>query len=153
MSRGLAGCGWLCRTYTGSKAPLERFTRAAAKEFADRWISVNTVAPVPMDTPSFYGQEAPGRVAFHKSQAMGNQLTQIQDIVPIIRFPVTEGWWFTRSDDVPQRWLHHPLILCRPDAGEPGRPPGRAGFARVGTLARSPVQLVAHWGPCRRLPR
>ncbi|MFD0921846.1 SDR family oxidoreductase [Saccharopolyspora rosea] len=82
-------------TYAGGKAPLEHFTRAAAKEFADRRISVNTVAPGPMDTPFFYPQETPERVEFHKSQAMGGQLTQIEDIVPIIRFLATEGWWFT----------------------------------------------------------
>ncbi|MFI0158007.1 SDR family oxidoreductase [Streptomyces albidoflavus] len=82
-------------TYAGGKAPLEHFTRAAAKEFAERGISVNMVAPGPMDTPFFYGQETPERVDFHKSQAMGNQLTQIEDIVPVIRFLATEGWWFT----------------------------------------------------------
>ena len=82
-------------TYAGGKAPLEHFTRAAAKEFADRGISVNTVAPGPMDTPFFYPQETPERVEFHKSQALGNQLTQIEDIVPIIRHLVTDGWWFT----------------------------------------------------------
>jgi NAD(P)-dependent dehydrogenase (short-subunit alcohol dehydrogenase family) len=82
-------------TYAGGKAPVEHFTRAAAKEFADRGISVNAVAPGPMDTPFFYGQETPERVEFHKSQAMGNQLTQIEDIAPIIRFLATEGWWIT----------------------------------------------------------
>lgn len=82
-------------TYAGGKAPLEHFTRAAAKEFADRGISVTTVAPGPMDTPFFYPQETPERVEFHKSQAMGNQLTQIEDIAPIIRFLATEGWWIT----------------------------------------------------------
>ena len=82
-------------TYAGGKAPLEHFTRAAAKEFADRGISVNTVAPGPMDTPFFYPQETPERVEFHKSQALGNQLTQIEDIAPIIKFLSTEGWWFT----------------------------------------------------------
>lgn len=82
-------------TYAGGKAPLEHFTRAAAKEFADRYISVNTVAPGPMNTPFFYPQETPERVQFHQSQAMGNQLTQISDIAPIIRFLATEGWWFT----------------------------------------------------------
>lgn len=82
-------------TYAGGKAPLEHFTRAAAKEFADRGISVNLVAPGPMDTPFFYPQETPERVEFHKSQAMGNQLTQIEDIAPIILFLATEGWWFT----------------------------------------------------------
>lgn len=82
-------------TYAGGKAPLEHFTRAAAKEFADRGISVNVVAPGPMDTPFFYPQETPERVEFHKSQALGGQLTKIEDIVPIIRHLATEGWWFT----------------------------------------------------------
>lgn len=82
-------------TYAGGKAPVEHFTRAASKEFADRGISVNSVAPGPMDTPFFYGQETPERVEFHKSQALGNQLTQVEDIAPIIRFLATEGWWIT----------------------------------------------------------
>lgn len=82
-------------TYAGGKAPVEHFTRAASKEFADRGISVNAVAPGPMDTPFFYGQETPERVEFHKSQALGNQLTQIEDIAPIIRFLATDGWWIT----------------------------------------------------------
>ncbi|MEU7040775.1 SDR family oxidoreductase [Streptomyces varsoviensis] len=82
-------------TYAGGKSPLEHFTRAAAKEFADRYISVNTVAPGPMDTPFFYPQETPERAEFHASQAMGNHLTHIEDIVPVITFLATEGWWFT----------------------------------------------------------
>jgi len=82
-------------TYAGGKSPVEHFTRAAAKEFGARGISVNAIAPGPMDTPFFYGQETPERVAFHKSQAMGGQLTQIEDIAPIVRFLATEGWWIT----------------------------------------------------------
>jgi NAD(P)-dependent dehydrogenase (short-subunit alcohol dehydrogenase family) len=82
-------------TYAGSKAPVEHFTRAAAKEFAARGISVNNVAPGPMDTPFFYGQETPERVEFHKSQALGNQLTRIEDIVPLVRFLATDGHWIT----------------------------------------------------------
>lgn len=82
-------------TYAGGKSPVEHFTRAAAKEFADRGISVTAVAPGPMDTPFFYGQETPERVEFHKSQALGNQLTQIEDIAPIVRFLASEGWWIT----------------------------------------------------------
>ena len=82
-------------TYAGGKSPVEHFTRAAAKELAERGISVTAVAPGPMDTPFFYGQETPERVEFHKSQAMGNQLTQIEDIAPIVRFLATDGWWIT----------------------------------------------------------
>lgn len=82
-------------TYAGGKAPVEDFTRAAAKEFGPRGISVNSIGPGPMDTPFFYGEETPERVQFHKSQAMGNQLTQIEDIAPVVKFLATDGWWIT----------------------------------------------------------
>jgi len=82
-------------TYAGGKATVEHFTRAAAKELSGRGISVNNIAPGPMDTPFFYGQETPERVEYHKSQALGNDLTKIEDIVPIVRFLATDGWWIT----------------------------------------------------------
>ena len=82
-------------TYAGGKSPVEHFTRAAAKEYAERGISVTAIAPGPMDTPFFYGQETPERVEFHKSQGMGNRLTRIEDIAPIVRFLATEGYWIT----------------------------------------------------------
>jgi len=82
-------------TYAGGKAPVEDFTRAAAKEFGRRGISVTAIGPGPMDTPFFYGQETPERVAYHRSQAMNGDLTKIEDIAPIVRFLATEGWWIT----------------------------------------------------------
>jgi NAD(P)-dependent dehydrogenase (short-subunit alcohol dehydrogenase family) len=80
-------------TYAGAKSPVEHFTRAAAKEFGVRGINVNNVAPGPMDTPFFYGQETPERVAFHQSQAMGNRLTDITDIAPLVVFLAGDGHW------------------------------------------------------------
>lgn len=82
-------------TYAGAKSPVEHFTRAAAKEFAPRGISVNAVAPGPMDTPFFYPQETPDRARFHATQAMGRRLTRIEDIAPLVRFLVTDGGWIT----------------------------------------------------------
>jgi NAD(P)-dependent dehydrogenase (short-subunit alcohol dehydrogenase family) len=82
-------------TYGGLKAPVEHFTRAASKEFGARGISVNGVGPGPMDTPFFYGQETAEAVAYHKSASALGGLTKIEDIVPLIRFLVTEGWWIT----------------------------------------------------------
>jgi NAD(P)-dependent dehydrogenase (short-subunit alcohol dehydrogenase family) len=82
-------------TYAGAKSPVEHFTRAAAKEFAVRGISVNNVAPGPMDTPFFYGEETPERVVFHKSQALGNRLTRIEDIAPLVVFLADGGHWVT----------------------------------------------------------
>ena len=82
-------------TYAGGKAPVEHYTRAAAKEFGDRGISVNAVAPGPMDTPFFYGQETDEAVAYHKSASALGGLTQVEDIVPIVTFLATDGWWIT----------------------------------------------------------
>ena len=43
----------------------------------------------------FYPQESPEAVAFHKSSAMGDRLTEVKDIAPIIKFLCTEGSWIT----------------------------------------------------------
>jgi NAD(P)-dependent dehydrogenase (short-subunit alcohol dehydrogenase family) len=82
-------------TYGGMKAPVEHFTRAASKEFGPRGISVTAVGPGPMDTPFFYGQETPEAVDYHKSASALGGLTKIEDIVPLVKFLVTDGWWIT----------------------------------------------------------
>lgn len=87
-------------SYAGTKAPVEHYTRAASKEFGDRGISVTAIGPGPMDTPFFYPAEGPEAVAYHKTAAALSKftptgLTHIQDIVPWIRFLVTDGWWMT----------------------------------------------------------
>lgn len=87
-------------TYAGTKAPVEHFTRAASKEFGERGISVTAIGPGPMDTPFFYGQESADAQAYHKSAAAlsgfsKTGLTDIEDIVPYIRFLVSDGWWMT----------------------------------------------------------
>lgn len=87
-------------SYAGTKAPVEHFTRAASKEYGARGISVTAIGPGPMDTPFFYPAEGQDAVAYHKSAAALSPfsktgLTDIQDIVPWIRFLVTDGWWMT----------------------------------------------------------
>lgn len=86
--------------YAGTKAPVEHFTRAASKEFGDRGISVTAIGPGPMDTPFFYPAEGADAVAYHKTAAALSKfsktgLTDIEDIVPFIRFLVSDGWWMT----------------------------------------------------------
>ena len=86
--------------YAGTKAPVEHFTRAASKEFGGRGISVTAIGPGPMDTPFFYPAEGADAVAYHKTAAAlsgfsKTGLTDIEDIVPYIRFMVSEGWWMT----------------------------------------------------------
>lgn len=87
-------------SYAGTKAPVEHFTRAAAKEFGARGISVTAIGPGPMDTPFFYPAEGADAVAYHKTAAALSSfsktgLTDIEDIVPWIRMLVSEGWWMT----------------------------------------------------------
>ncbi|MCC7393371.1 MAG: SDR family oxidoreductase [Sphingomonadaceae bacterium] len=87
-------------SYAGTKAPVEHFTRAASKEFGARGISVTAIGPGPMDTPFFYPAEEAEAVAYHKSAAALSAfsktgLTDIEDIVPYIRFMVSDGWWMT----------------------------------------------------------
>ena len=91
----LAAYTGLYSTYAGAKAPVEHFTRMASKEFGDRGISVTAVAPGPMDTPFFYGQESDDAVAYHKSASALGGLTDIKDIAPLVDFLVTDGWWIT----------------------------------------------------------
>ena len=86
--------------YAGTKAPVEHYTRAAAKEFGARGISVTAVGPGPMDTPFFYPAEGPEAVSYHKTAAALSPfsktgLTDIEDVVPFIRHLVSDGWWIT----------------------------------------------------------
>jgi NAD(P)-dependent dehydrogenase (short-subunit alcohol dehydrogenase family) len=86
--------------YAGSKAPVEHFTRAASKEFGPRGISVNAVAPGPMETPFFYGQETKDSAEYNQNAAdlskfTSTGLTDPRDIVPLVRFLVSDGWWIT----------------------------------------------------------
>ncbi|WP_454725240.1 MULTISPECIES: SDR family oxidoreductase [Cupriavidus] len=87
-------------SYAGTKAPVEHFTRAAAKEFGARGISVTAVGPGPMDTPFFYPAEGEDAVAYHRTAAALSPfsrtgLTDIEDVVPFIRHLVSDGWWIT----------------------------------------------------------
>ncbi|MCR6627857.1 SDR family oxidoreductase [Pseudoxanthomonas japonensis] len=87
-------------SYAGTKAPVEHFTRAAAKEFGERGISVTAVGPGPMDTSFFYPAEGADAVAYHKTAAALSPhsktgLTDIEDVVPFIRHLVSDGWWIT----------------------------------------------------------
>jgi NAD(P)-dependent dehydrogenase (short-subunit alcohol dehydrogenase family) len=91
----LAAYTGLYSTFSGVKTPVEHFTRAASKDFGPRGISVTAISPGPMDIPLFYGQESPTAVMYHKSASAPGSLTKIEDIVPLIKFLVTDGWWIT----------------------------------------------------------
>jgi NAD(P)-dependent dehydrogenase (short-subunit alcohol dehydrogenase family) len=80
--------------YAGSKAPLEHFTRALAKELGERRIAVNTIAPGALDTSFFYPAESSESIEMIKQWTGG--LGTVDDVVPLVEFLVTPGsHWLT----------------------------------------------------------
>ncbi|HEX7341890.1 MAG TPA: SDR family oxidoreductase [Rhodanobacteraceae bacterium] len=79
--------------YAGSKAPVEDFTRALAKEIAPRGITVNAIAPGPLNTSFYHSAETPDSVA---RVTGANLLGEVRDVVPLIRFLASpEARWIT----------------------------------------------------------
>jgi NAD(P)-dependent dehydrogenase (short-subunit alcohol dehydrogenase family) len=72
--------------YAGSKAPLEDFTRALAKEIGKRGVTVNVVAPGPIDTEFYHAQESPQAVAYATNASVAGRLGRVDDIVPVVEF-------------------------------------------------------------------
>lgn len=78
----------------------EAFHARDGKEFGARSISVNAIGPGPIDTSFFCPAESKAPIAYRESASALSKftktgLTDIADIVPWIRFIVTEGWWTT----------------------------------------------------------
>lgn len=71
--------------YAGTKAAMEDFTRALARETDwKRNITVNTIAPGPVDTPFFREPESPEAIA--AITRLAGRLGTIDDIVPLVEF-------------------------------------------------------------------
>jgi len=82
--------------YAGSKAPLEDFTRALAREVGSRGVTVNTIAPGPIDDSFYHGQETPEAVAYATRASVAGRLGRIDDILPLIEFLASPGsQWIT----------------------------------------------------------
>lgn len=82
----LAGAAPGYAIYAGTKAPVEEYTRMMAKELGDRMITVNAIAPGPVDTPFFHGAETPQSVAYAAGLSVEGRLGKVEDIVPLVRF-------------------------------------------------------------------
>ncbi|KKE82876.1 hypothetical protein N481_07965 [Pseudoalteromonas luteoviolacea S4047-1] len=72
--------------YAGSKAPVEHFTKALAKEIGARGITVNMICPGPIDTDFFHKQEDTDSVAYLSGASVAGRLGTIEDIVPMVDF-------------------------------------------------------------------
>ena len=82
--------------YAGSKVPLEHFTRALAQEIGSRGVTVNTIAPGPVDTPFYHGQETAESAANAARRVPAQRLGRITDIVPLVEFLASpQSQWIT----------------------------------------------------------
>lgn len=72
--------------YAASKGAVEHLTKALAKELGPRRITVNCVAPGPLNTSFYYPVENDESIAGAKARSVGNRLGEIDDVVPLIAF-------------------------------------------------------------------
>lgn len=80
--------------YSGSKAAVERMALALAKELGARGITVNCVAPGPVDDSFYRAAETPESVAAASQHSPRGRLGQPEDIAPVVGWLVSEdaGW-------------------------------------------------------------
>ncbi|HEU5355460.1 MAG TPA: SDR family oxidoreductase [Actinocrinis sp.] len=80
--------------YSGSKAAVERMVLAAAKELGARGITVNAVAPGPIDDSFYHAAETPDAVAAATHHSPRGRLGAPHDIAPVVGFLVSPdaGW-------------------------------------------------------------
>jgi NAD(P)-dependent dehydrogenase (short-subunit alcohol dehydrogenase family) len=80
--------------YSGTKAPAEEFARMVAKEVGRRGITINIVAPGPLDNSFFSAAETPESTRFAASLSTAGRLGKESDIVPMIAFLASpESQW------------------------------------------------------------
>lgn len=82
--------------YAGAKAALEGFTRSLAKEVGSRGVTVNVVAPGPIDTPFYHGAETPESVARATTASVAGRLGHVEDVIPLVEFLASpQSQWIT----------------------------------------------------------
>jgi NAD(P)-dependent dehydrogenase (short-subunit alcohol dehydrogenase family) len=82
--------------YAGTKAPAEEFTRMLAKEIGKRGITVNNVAPGPLDNSFFHAAETPQSVGFAANLSVAGRLGREADITPVVEFLASpQAQWLT----------------------------------------------------------
>ena len=82
--------------YAGSKAPVEHFTKAFAKEIGLRGVTVNCIAPGPQKTSFFYDAETDETIAWLSGMTISGDLGDPIDVVPVMRFlAAPETRWVT----------------------------------------------------------
>jgi 3-oxoacyl-[acyl-carrier protein] reductase len=76
--------------YSGSKAAVERMVLAAAKELGARNVTVNCVAPGPVDDSFYRAAETPESIEAATHHSPRNRLGRPEDIAPVVGWLVSD---------------------------------------------------------------
>jgi 3-oxoacyl-[acyl-carrier protein] reductase len=83
-------------SYAPAKAAVEHLVRAGSKELGGRGITVNAVAPGPIESPFVREIETPEAVAHLEQMSPMGRLGTWEDVAPVISFLATErARWIT----------------------------------------------------------
>ncbi|MBX6751096.1 MAG: SDR family oxidoreductase [Micromonosporaceae bacterium] len=80
--------------YSGSKAAVERMVLAAAKELGSRGVTVNAVAPGPIDNSFYRAAETPESIEAARHHSPRNRVGRAEDVVPVVSWLISDeaGW-------------------------------------------------------------
>lgn len=80
--------------YAGAKAAAEQFANKLAKEVGARGVTVNAVAPGPLDTSFFHPAETEESTEFLKHLSISGELGRVDQVVPLLAFLTlpAAGW-------------------------------------------------------------
>ncbi|MFE4352577.1 SDR family oxidoreductase [Peribacillus butanolivorans] len=82
--------------YAGTKGAVEQFTRQLAKEFGSKQISINAIAPGPVNTELFNVGKSEQQIEGMKKMNAFGRLGETDDIANVITFLVSEqAQWVT----------------------------------------------------------
>ena len=82
--------------YAGHKAATEQYVRALAKEVGPRGVTVNAVAPGPINSPFYFGAETERSFRAATRLSGAGRLGEWDEIVPLIAFLATpDAQWIT----------------------------------------------------------
>ncbi|MEJ8547521.1 glucose 1-dehydrogenase [Brevibacillus borstelensis] len=82
--------------YAGTKGAVEQFTRQLAKEFGSKSITINAVAPGPVDTELFSTGKTEQQIEATKKMNAFGRLGEPEDIANVIEFLVSDkSQWVT----------------------------------------------------------
>ncbi len=86
----------LYSVYAGAKAASEQFVKMIAKEIGLRGITLNSIAPGPLNTSFFYPVENEHSIDYLKHMSVQNRLGEISDVLPMVKFLTSpEAGWVT----------------------------------------------------------